>query len=129
MKARGFVLLEVMVAVLIFALGVLSLGKCVNNCLSAERYKEEDARAGRLLANRMAEIEGGSIALNDSSTEELKGMWEGMKLKTTRSVLKKKNENGQDITGVYAVRLELLWRNDNQDHSRELTFYVYPRQQ
>lgn len=126
-KARGFVLLEVMLAVMIFSLGILSLGACVSNCLMAERLKEEDVRVGRLLANRMAEIEAQSIQLGDSTTEELKGMCEGMTLKTTRTPVKKKNEKGQDITNLFLVTLTLSWESDRQKQSRELMFYVHPK--
>ena len=129
-RRHGFVLLEVMVAVTIFSLGVIVLANCVNACLVAEVVKQEDTRARRLLANRMAEIEGGLIPLSGkNSSEEMKGMWAGMTLKTAVSELKKKNENGQEIQGVKAVRLDLTWQSDNREQARELTFYVYPRQQ
>ena len=129
MNRRAFVLLEAMLAVAIFAIGVLSLGACVNNCLVAERYKDEDSRARRALGNRIAEIEAESVKLTDSSTEELKGFFEGMTLKTTRVPVKKKNEKEQDILGIYSVRLEVMWKSDGTDQTREITFYVYPKQQ
>lgn len=124
---RGFVLLEVMLAVMIFSLGILSLGACVSNCLLAERLKEEDVRVGRMLANRMAEIEAQSIQLGDTTTEELKGMCEGMTLKTTRTPVKKKNEKGQEITNLFLVTLTLNWESDHQKQARELMFYVHPK--
>ena len=36
--SRGFLLLESMLAVAIFAIGILALGRCVENCLKAERF-------------------------------------------------------------------------------------------
>ena len=126
-KRRGFVLLEVMLAVMIFSLGILSLGACVSNCLMAERLKEEDVRVGRMLANRMAEIEAQSIQIGDSTTEELKGMCEGMTLKTTRTPVKRKNEKGQDITNLFLITLTLNWESDRQKQTRELMLYVHPR--
>ena len=35
-RAGGFMLLEALLAVTIFAIGVLTLGRCVSGCLSAE---------------------------------------------------------------------------------------------
>ena len=122
---RGFVLLEAMIAVAVFSIGVLALGRCVQNCIVAERAKVEDEHARRFLMNRMAEIEQGSVVLQDKATEELKGAFAGMVLKTTRVPLKKKNENKQELFGLFGVTLELAWKSNGQDQSKDLTFYVF----
>ncbi len=123
----GFWLLEAVLAVTIFAFGVLALGQAVNNCLVAMRLQQDDTRARLALNNYFVEIEAGSVQLADSKVEDLKGTFEGMKLKQTRVPLKRKNEKEQDITGIYAVKLEVAWTSDGQDLTRELEFYVYPR--
>ena len=126
---RGFVLLEAMIAVAIFSIGVLALGRCVEQCINAEMVKVEDERARRFLASRMAEIEQGSVIVQDKATEDLKGEFEGMSLRTTRVPLKKKNEDKKELFGLFAITLELIWKNKGQEQLRELNFYVYPRQQ
>ena len=126
---RGFVLLEAMIAVAMFSIGVLALGRCVQNCIKAEMIKVEDERARRFLSNRMAEIEQGSVVMRDKETEELKGEFEGMSLRTTRVPLKKKNEDNKELFGLFAITLELVWKTNGEPRSRELNFYVYPRQQ
>jgi hypothetical protein len=123
---RAFVLFETMLAVAIFAFGVLALGKCVENCLKAEVMKEDDARARRVLENRMLEIQAGVVQLVDSSTEDLKGPFTGMKLKTKRSKLKFQNEEKVDFE-IEGVALEVLWPVDGRENSRTLEFYVQPR--
>jgi hypothetical protein len=125
----AFLLLEAMLAVAIFSIGIIALGKCVQNCLLAVRVKEEDARARRFLENRMAEIEQGSVVVTDKGTEELKGMFSGMVLKTTRVPLKLKNEKKQEMFGLFHITLSLAWKSGGNDQMRELSFYVYPRQQ
>lgn len=125
---KAFILLEAMLAVFIFSIGVLGLAKCVQNCLLAEMAKDEDSRARRCLMNRMAEIEAEAVTLDDkSSSEKLKGEFDGMTLKQSRLELKRKNEKDQDITGLFEVTLELLWKSHGADQSRVLKFYVYPR--
>lgn len=125
-KARGFMLLEALLAVTIFALGVLVLGRCVSGCLSAVRLKEEDALARRALENRWAEIESGAVQLTDASTEELKPPFDGMTLKTTRVAVEKVNEKEEKIEGIYAVTLSLTWPSDGEEQTKELLFYLYP---
>ncbi len=126
--ARGFVLFEAMLAVMIFCFAVIALGRCVENCLSAERIKNEGTRARQALDNAMAMIEGGAVVPKDASTQELTGRFTGMTLKTSKVALVEKNEKKQDIFGVFAVTLVVTWVSDGQAQSRERAFYHYPRQ-
>ena len=133
-KKRGVMLLEAMLAVAIFAIGVITLGRCVSNCIAAERLQQEDALARRALENRWAEIESGAVVLgaqgggSTSSTDELKGPFAGMKLKTVSVPVKKKNEKEEKIEGISAVTLTVAWESGGEEQSKELIFYVYPRQ-
>ncbi len=127
-RAGGFMLLEALLAVTIFAIGVLTLGRCVSGCLSAVRLKEQDALARRALENRWAEIESGAVQLTNENTEELKPPFEGMTLKTTRVAVEKRNEKDEKIEGIYAVTLSLAWPSDGEEQTKELLFYLYPRQ-
>lgn len=125
-RPRAFLLIEVLLAVTIFAFAVIGLGKCVQGLLSAQAIRDEDEKIRRFLDSKMAEIEAGAVVLNDSKTEDIKGWLPGMKLKTTRTPLKRKDENDRDIVGLYTVNLEASWLSDNQEQSRSLMFYIYP---
>ncbi len=125
----GFLLFEAMLAVIIFSMGVLTLGRCVENCMRAEKFRREEGHARRLLANRMTEILAGAIPLTDKSSEKWdKGPWEGMELLTTRVPLELKNEKEQELFGLYQVTLLLKWKSGTEIVPRDLTFYIYPRQ-
>lgn len=117
-----------MLATAIFAIAVLALGRCVENCLRADVLMQDEEKARRALENRMNEIEAGAVVVTDPVSDDLKGMFEGMTLKTSREELKRKNEKEQDITGLYKITLELDWANRNEPHTRTLQFYVYPHQ-
>jgi len=123
---RGFWLLESLLAVAIFSIGILSLAGAVNNCMVAQRIKQDDVRARIALGNRMAEIEAAVVQVSDPKTEDLKGSFEGMSLKQSRKAVLKKDENERDIAGLWEVTLEVKWRADGQDLSRQLSFYHYP---
>jgi prepilin-type N-terminal cleavage/methylation domain-containing protein len=127
-SGRGFVLIETILAVAIFSIGVLALGRCVENCVLADIAKEQDNRARRALENEMALIESGAKPLAESSAEELKGMFQGMVLKTKRTLLKEKNEKNQDIVGIYDVLIEVGWTVGEEKQSRSIEFYYQPRQ-
>ena len=125
---RGFLLLEAMLAVFIFALSVVALAACVENLINAQSIKDEDEKVRRFLSSRMAEIEAGAVPLKDNDTEEIKDLLPRMRLKTTRTQLKRKNEKGQDLFGLFAVNLQVTWLSGNAEVERNMMFYVYPRQ-
>lgn len=126
LRRRSFVLLEAMLAVAIFAIGVITLGRCVSNCLAAEQLKAEDERVRRALQNRMAEIESGAVQLTNPITEELKGPFAGLTLEQTASAVEKTNEKQEELSGILDVHLRVSWSGGAE--SRELSFYVLPRQ-
>src|ERR1700732_5450599 len=53
----AFALYEVMIGLAIFMLGVLALGRAVENCLNASTLNAEEERVRQILSNRMAEIQ------------------------------------------------------------------------
>src|SRR5437868_14368070 len=54
---RGFALYEVLLGVTVFVVGVLALGRSVENCINASTLSAEDGRVRQILSNRMAEIQ------------------------------------------------------------------------
>src|SRR3984893_1514464 len=53
----AFALYEVLIGVAIFAIGVLALGRAVENCLNASTLNAEEERVRQILSNRMAEVQ------------------------------------------------------------------------
>jgi len=120
----AFVLLEVMLGVMIFSIGVLALGRCVNNCLAAEAARTEDQRARLALENRMAQIEAGEVLTEKPLNEKLEGMFAGMTLKQTRRPLNKQNEKKEMLDGLYEVNLEVDWLSGGEPQAKALSLYV-----
>jgi hypothetical protein len=127
-RTGGFVLLEIMLAVAIFAIGVIALGWSVNNCLTAETVKNDDQRATQALRNRETEIERGSVIVSDSQTTELEGVFTGITVKQTRTPLKLKNENNLDLAGLYQIDLEATWESGDEPQKKTLSFYMLSNQ-
>ena len=65
-NSRGFMLLEIMLAVFIFTMGVIALGASLTQCVNAQRLRNESERARLALQNRMAEIQA-NPAMPDNS--------------------------------------------------------------
>src|SRR5260370_8935064 len=55
-RFNGFALYEVLLGVTIFAVGVLALGRAVENCLNASILNAEEERVRQILSNPIAEI-------------------------------------------------------------------------
>jgi len=123
-SSGGFVLIEILIGVMIFVLGVLALGHCVGNCVAAEGYRQETERARLALENRMNEIEAGEIATDTDRSDDLDASFPGMTMKQSRVVVPARNEKNQDILGLYQVNLEVDWTSDNEPQSRAISFYV-----
>ena len=118
----------VLAAVAIFAVGVLALGRCVENCLRAEKYRRQEGLAQRALANYAVQIETDALPLTDKMTEDLKGAWTGMTMNILREPLTLRNEKDQELFGLYKVSLALSWKDGRETIQRGLSFYIYPRQ-
>lgn len=123
-KRAAFVLLEAMLAVAIFSVGVLALGHAVNNGLTAEIARSESERARMALANRMAEVESGAIVVERDTSEKLEGRFRGMTLKQSRRPLKFKNQDGKELDNLYEVTLSVHWQTGGQEQSQGISFYV-----
>jgi len=124
-NSHGFILVEVLLGVMIFAVGVLSLGKCVNQCIGAQISMVEDQRARLALENRMAQIEGGETKVDSrENKEKLKGLFQGMELSQKQTPVQLKNENDKLLDHLFVIDLEVTWKSGNEPQSKALSFYV-----
>ncbi|MDR3401075.1 MAG: prepilin-type N-terminal cleavage/methylation domain-containing protein [Chthoniobacter sp.] len=126
-RRRGFALLEAMLAVAIFALGILSLGRCISKGLAVEQVEAEDAQVNRILENRAAEIEGGAVVPVEAK-EQIGGINGGVTLTQTREAVHKTDEHGQEMANLFRVTLEAAWTSGGDRQSRTLNFYVWSQQ-
>jgi Tfp pilus assembly protein PilV len=117
------VLLEAMLAVAIFAIAVLSLGRALSKGLNVERLSNEDTRVWQILENRAAEVEGGEIPAT-ASRVQFKDINGGLTLIQSVKPVHKKDEKGQDLANLFLVNLEADWTSDAAPQSKSLSFYV-----
>src|SRR3954463_16320352 len=56
-RLKAFALYEVILGVTVFVIGVLALGRSMENCITASSLNAEEDRVRQIMANRMAEIQ------------------------------------------------------------------------
>ena len=122
-RQRGFLLLEIILAVAIFTIGVLSLGRCLNNCLTAQQIRGQEERARAALENRMAEIQASPALPDEFRRTKLNGMYVGVTLIERRKTLDVKNEDNVILNDLHEITLTTEWAApDGRTLSRSLVF-------
>ena len=92
-RAGGFLHIEILLAVAIFVVGVIALGRCVANCTTAQSIRNQEERARLALQNAMLELQASPVLPEESHKEKLKGMFDGMTLIERRRTLSVENED------------------------------------
>ena len=122
---KAFALYEVLIGLAIFALGVIALGRSVQNCLNASGLNAEEDRIRQILADRMAELQA-TPGLPDPRKENKIATGYGDILLVQRSAPQPlKGDNNTEIGGIYLVTLGAEWKRGGVPQSRKIQFYVY----
>jgi len=123
--ASAFALYEVLIGVTIFAVGVLALGRAVENCLNASTLNAEEERVRQILSNRMAEVQA-APGFPDSTKE--------FKIDTGYGIVKLIQKNAPagltepgnvQLSGINLVTLTAQWMRGGITQSKQISFYVY----
>src|ERR1700750_381482 len=107
--ARAFALYEVLLGVSIFCVGVIVLGRSVENCLRATTLSEEDARVRQILANRMAEIQGNPGLPDDSKETKVDTGYGEVTLIQRVGDAGLTDDEGLEMNGIRLVNLTAEW--------------------
>jgi Tfp pilus assembly protein PilV len=123
---RAFALYEVLLGLMIFIVGVLVVGRSIENCLNASVLSAEDDRVRQILANRMAEVQATPGAPDaKKETKVPTGYGEVLLVQRTIPAGLKGGENDTELTGINLVTLSAEWRRNGIAQSRKIDFYVY----
>ncbi len=120
---RGFLLIEILLAVAIFVVGVIALGRCVSNCMTAQEIRNEEERARLALQNAMLEIQASPVLPDEQRRTKLDGMFAGMTLIERRHTLTVENEDQVLMPDLHEITLTVEWTDHNRlAHSRAIAF-------
>jgi Tfp pilus assembly protein PilV len=125
LRRSAFALYEVLIGLFIFAIGIIALGRAVNNCINASALSADDARVREILANRMVEVETTPGQPDKSKEFKIDTGFGIVKLVQKAAPQQMKEEDGTELTGIIRVTLTANWTRGGADQSKQIAFYVY----
>src|SRR6266513_1598360 len=124
-RFNGFALYEVLLGVTIFAVGVLALGRAVENCLNASMLNAEEERVRQILSNRMAEIQAARGAPDSAKEDKVDSGYGMIKLLQKSASAELTEPNNTQLNGINLVILTVQWQRGGVSQSKQIQFYVY----
>jgi hypothetical protein len=123
--ARAFALYEVLLGMSIFVIGVLVLGRSVENCLRATNISAEDDRVRQILSNRMAEIQVAPGLPDESKETKIDTGYGEVRLIQKAGPAGLRDDQDLEMSGITRVLLTAEWGRGRLLQSRKIEFYVY----
>lgn len=121
----AFALYEVLIGVAIFAIGVIALGRAVQNCLNASTISEEESAVRQVLADRMAVVQAASAVPDAQKEFKINSNYGVIRLMQKSAPANLTEEGNTLLTGINLVTLTARWQHSGILQSMQLQFYVY----
>jgi Tfp pilus assembly protein PilV len=115
----------VLLGVAIFAVGVLALGRAVENCLNASTLSAEENAVQQILSNRMAEIQASRGLPDQAKQFKINSGYGQIKLIQKSAPAELTEPNNTVLNGINLVTLTAQWERGGASQSRQIRFYVY----
>jgi Tfp pilus assembly protein PilV len=124
-RQSAFALYEVLIGVAIFAIGVIAMGRAVENCLNASTISAEENVVRQILSDRMAQVQA-ALAVPDAEKEfKIKTSYGGVTLTQKTAPAALTEPDNTLITGINLVTLTARWEHAGVPQSKQIQFYVY----
>jgi hypothetical protein len=122
---RAFALYEVLLGVAIFALGVISLGRAVQNCINASSISAEENVVRQILSDRMAVVQAASVVPDAEKEFKINTSYGKVILTQKAAAAALTEPDNTIITGINLVTLTARWEHAGIPQSKQIQFYVY----
>ena len=122
---NAFALYEVLLGVAIFAIGVVALGRAVENCLNASTISAEEGAVRQILSDRMAEIQAAAVVPDAEKEFKIKSNYGMIRLIQKSAPAPLTEPDNTLISGINLVILTAHWRHAGVPQSKQIQFYVY----
>jgi Tfp pilus assembly protein PilV len=124
-STSAFALYEVLLGVTVFVIGVVALGRSVENCMNASSLGAEEDRVRQILSNRMAEVQATPGVPDASKKTKVDSGYGLVDLIQKTSPANLQEDDGTELVGVNVVTLTAKWTRGGTQQSRSIEFYVY----
>src|SRR5438552_13360320 len=124
-RHSAFALYEVLLGVAIFAVGVIALGRAVENCLNASTISAEENVVRQILSDRMAQVQAATAVPETEKEFKIKTSYGRVILTQKAAPAALTEPDNTLITGINLVTLTARWENDGVLQSKQIKFYVY----
>jgi len=121
----AFALYEVLIGVAIFALGVIAMGRAVQNCLNASTISAEENVVRQLLSDRMSQVQAASAVPDAEKEFKIKTSYGGVILTQKAAPAALTEPDNTVINGINLVTLTARWQHAGVPQSKQIQFYVY----
>ena len=121
----AFALYEVLLGVAIFAIGVIALGRAVENCLNASTISAEENVVRQILSDRMAQVQAATAVPETEKEFKIKTSYGRVILTQKAAPAALTEPDNTLITGINLVTLTARWQHAGVPQSKQIQFYVY----
>jgi hypothetical protein len=121
----AFALYEVLLGVAIFALGVISLGRAVQNCINASSISAEENVVRQILSDRMAQVQAASVVPEPEKEFKVATNYGRVILTQKTAAAPMTEPDNTVINGINLVTLTARWEHAGVPQSKQIQFYVY----
>src|SRR6184192_4128600 len=121
----AFALYEVLLGVAVFAVGVIALGRAVENCLNASTISAEESAVRQILSDRMAEIQAAPGVPDAEKEFKINSNYGTIRLIQKSAPAKLTEPDNTLLSGINLVRLTAQWQHAGGPQSKQIQFYVY----
>lgn len=124
-STHAFALYEVLLGVAIFALGVISLGRAVQNCINASSISAEENVVRQILSDRMAVVQAASVVPDAEKEFKIDTSYGKVILTQKTAPAALTEPDNTIISGINLVTLTARWAHAGIPQSKQIQFYVY----
>ena len=121
----AFALYEVLLGVAIFAIGVIALGRAVENCINASTISAEENVVRQILSDRMAQVQAASAVPDAEKEFKVKTNYGQVILTQKAAPAALTEPDNTLINGINLVTLTARWEHAGVPQSKQIQFYVY----